>query len=116
MDSLVNHCLLFLSKGEAISTAAFDRFGIGSGPFTGVKRRENDTAVFPIKESYSVALVATHFLERIEAHDRRLVKAPGTELVQAIRDRKQLLNVLVERPYGFLGFKEGLFKALTVFS
>lgn len=36
--------------------------------------------------------------------------------MEAIGDREELLNILIKRPDGLLGFEEGLFEAFTVFS
>lgn len=114
MDSFMNHRFLFFGKGEAIRTAAFDGFGIGPGPFSSMERRKNDATVLAIEEGDRIALIAAYFLERIEAHHGRFVEAAGAELMQAVRNRKELLDILVEGSYGLLGFKKGLFETLAI--
>lgn len=65
----MDHRFLFFSKGKTVGTAIFDWFGIGPGTFPRVERREDNAAVFSIEESHGIALIATDFLEGIEAHD-----------------------------------------------
>lgn len=111
----MNYRFFLFSERETIGTATFDGFGIGPGPFSGMERRKNDATVLAIEEGDGIALVAAYFFERIEAHHGRLVETAGAELMEAVRNRKELLDILVERADRLLGLKEGLFETLAIF-
>lgn len=112
----MNDGFLLFGKRKSIRATVFDWLGIRSRAFSRMERRENNTRIFAIEEGYRKTLVAANLFEGIEAHHRRFVEALVSQLVEAIGDCKELLDLLVQSPDGLSCLEEDGFEISPVFT